>query len=83
MKILVEPGRSIVGDAGIFVTKVEYLKQNNLKSFAIVDGAMNDLIRPSLYESYHKAVLINNNSKGINDTVGYCWPCLRIYRFLS
>ena len=67
MKILVEPGRSIVANAGIFVTRVEYLKRNNLKSFAIVDGAMNDLIRPSLYESFHQAVLIDDNSIGIND----------------
>ena len=83
MKILVEPGRSIVGDAGIFVTKVEYLKQNNLKSFAIVDGAMNDLIRPSLYESYHKAVLINNNSKGINDVWDIVGPVCESTDFLA
>ena len=83
MKILVEPGRSIVGDAGIFVTKVEYLKQNNLKSFAIVDGAINDLIRPSLYESYHKAVLINNNSKGINDVWDIVGPVCESTDFLA
>ena len=83
MKILVEPGRSIVGNAGIFVTKVEYLKQNNLKSFAIVDGAMNDLIRPSLYESYHQAVLIDDNSKGINDTWDIVGPVCESTDFLA
>ncbi len=83
MKILVEPGRSIVGNAGIFVTKVEYLKQNNLKSFAIVDGAMNDLIRPSLYESYHQAVLIDDNSKGINDTWDIVGPICESADFLA
>ena len=83
MKILVEPGRSIVGNAGIFVTKVEYLKQNNLKSFAIVDGAMNDLIRPSLYQSYHQAVLIEDNSKGINDTWDIVGPVCESTDFLA
>ena len=83
MKILVEPGRSIVGNAGIFVTKVEYLKQNNLKSFAIIDGAMNDLIRPSLYQSYHQAVLIDDNSKGINDTWDIVGPVCESTDFLA
>ena len=83
MKILVEPGRSIVGNAGIFVTKVEYLKQNNLKSFAIVDGAMNDLIRPSLYQSYHQAILIDDNSKGINDTWDIVGPVCESTDFLA
>ena len=83
MKILVEPGRSIVGNAGIFVTKVEYLKRNNLKSFAIVDGAMNDLIRPSLYQSYHQAVLIDDNSKGINDTWDIVGPVCESTDFLA
>ena len=83
MKILVEPGRSIVGNAGIFVTKVEYLKQNNLKSFAIVDGAMNDLIRPSLYQSYHQAVLIDDNSKGIDDTWDIVGPVCESTDFLA
>lgn len=83
LKILVEPGRSIVGDAGIFVTKVEYLKQNDLKSFAIVDGAMNDLIRPSLYDSYHQAVLIDNNSRGINDEWDIVGPVCESTDFLA
>ena len=83
MKILVEPGRSIVGNAGIFVTKVEYLKQNNLKSFASVDGAMNDLIRPSLYQSYHQAVLIDDNSKGIDDTWDIVGPVCESTDFLA
>ena len=83
MKILAEPGRSIVGNAGIFVTKVEYLKQNDMKSFAIVDGAMNDLIRPALYESYHKAVLIEDNSKGITDSWDIVGPVCETSDFLA
>lgn len=83
MKILVEPGRSIVANAGIFVTRVEYLKRNNLKSFAIVDGAMNDLIRPSLYESFHQAVLIDDNSIGINDNWDIVGPVCESADFLA
>ena len=83
MKVLVEPGRSIVGNAGIFVTKVEYLKQNDLKSFAIVDGAMNDLIRPSLYDSFHQAVLIDDNSMGINDIWDIVGPVCESSDFLA
>jgi diaminopimelate decarboxylase len=48
LKIVMEPGRFIVGNAGIFVTKVLYLKDNGFKKFLIVDGGMNDLLRPSL-----------------------------------
>ena len=83
MKILVEPGRSIVGNAGIFVTKVEYLKQNDIKSFAIVDGAMNDLIRPSLYDSFHQAILIDDNSKGITDEWDIVGPVCESADFLA
>ena len=54
LKIIMEPGRFIVGNAGIFVTKVLYLKDNGFKKFLVVDGGMNDLIRPSLYDAYHE-----------------------------
>jgi diaminopimelate decarboxylase len=54
--IHVEPGRAIAGNAGIFVTRVEYIKQGPAKSFAIVDGAMNDLIRPALYDAWQEIV---------------------------
>ncbi len=53
LTIIVEPGRSIVGNAGILVTKVLYLKKTEGKEFIIVDAGMNDLIRPSLYNAYH------------------------------
>ena len=56
LKIVMEPGRFICGNAGIFVTKVLYLKDNGVKKFLIVDGGMNDLIRPSLYDAYHEIV---------------------------
>ena len=47
-----EPGRSIVGNAGVLVTRVEYLKHGDTKHFAIVDAAMNDLLRPTLYDAW-------------------------------
>jgi len=49
-----EPGRSIIGDAGLLLTRVLYIKTGSVKRFAIVDGGMNDLIRPSLYGAYHR-----------------------------
>ena len=51
--MMFEPGRSISGNAGLLLTQVQYLKTNSDKNFAIVDAAMNDLMRPSLYESWH------------------------------
>jgi diaminopimelate decarboxylase len=53
LKVLFEPGRFIVGNGGVLVTRVIYLKQTPIKSFVITDAAMNDLIRPALYDSYH------------------------------
>ncbi len=56
LRILIEPGRFIVGNAGILVTRVEYVKRTGKKNFVIVDAAMNDLIRPAFYDSYHQIV---------------------------
>jgi diaminopimelate decarboxylase len=53
-EILLEPGRALVGNAGLLLTRVEYLKHGETRNFAVVDAAMNDLIRPALYESYHE-----------------------------
>jgi len=53
LQIVLEPGRSLVGNAGVLLTKVEYLKHNEAKNFAIVDAAMNDLLRPTLYDAWH------------------------------
>ena len=62
MTLIVEPGRSIVGQAGILLTKVEHLKVTDHKAFAVVDAAMNDLLRPSIYGSWHDIIQINKNS---------------------
>ena len=61
--IICEPGRFLVGNCGTFVTKVLYEKVNGNKRFVIVDGAMNDLIRPSLYNAYHKIEVLNDNKE--------------------
>ena len=53
-RLIFEPGRLIVGNAGILVTRVLFVKQGEAKNFVVVDAAMNDLIRPTLYEAYHE-----------------------------
>ncbi|MDP3143402.1 MAG: diaminopimelate decarboxylase [Candidatus Omnitrophota bacterium] len=72
LKIILEPGRFIVGNAGILVAKVLYIKKSKLKTFAIVDAGMNDLIRPALYDAYHEIVPIraNNYARVKYDIVG-------------
>ncbi len=60
LKLVLEPGRSIAANAGIFVTEVEFLKSNGEKNFAIIDGGMNDLIRPALYSAWQKIVEVSN-----------------------
>ncbi|MFT0531942.1 diaminopimelate decarboxylase [Castellaniella hirudinis] len=54
LQIILEPGRSLVGNAGVLLTRVEYLKHTEARNFAIVDAAMNDLMRPALYEAWHQ-----------------------------
>jgi diaminopimelate decarboxylase len=59
LQILIEPGRAIAGNAGILVTQVEFLKNNGEKHFAIVDAAMNDLMRPALYSAWQDIIPVN------------------------
>jgi diaminopimelate decarboxylase len=63
IKMVFEPGRALVGNAGILLTKVEYLKHGETKNFAIVDAAMNDLMRPALYDAYHEIAAVKPNVK--------------------
>ena len=56
LKLMIEPGRAIVAEAGILLTKVEYVKHTDHKNFLIVDAAMNDLIRPALYEAWQDII---------------------------
>ncbi len=60
-RLLIEPGRSLVGNAGLLLTKIEYLKQTPDKNFAVVDAAMNDLLRPALYDAHHEILPVVRN----------------------
>jgi diaminopimelate decarboxylase len=61
LKILVEPGRSLVGNAGLLLTRIEYLKHGTTKNFAITDAGMNDLLRPALYEAWHEILPVEKH----------------------
>jgi diaminopimelate decarboxylase len=73
LHLLLEPGRSIVGPAGVLLTRVLYHKTNNSKKFVVVDAAMNDLVRPALYDAYHEIVPVERDttaSHELFDVVG-------------
>ena len=72
IKIIFEPGRALVGNAGVLLSKVEYLKQNDVKHFAIIDAAMNDLMRPMLYDAYHEIKVVHEHEAKLQvfDIVG-------------
>jgi len=72
LKILLEPGRFLTGNAGVLLTRVEYLKKTGKKHFVIVDAAMNDLIRPAFYDSYHEIVPLKKKGGALvaSDVVG-------------
>jgi diaminopimelate decarboxylase len=64
LRILLEPGRFLVGNAGVLLSRVEYLKRGSDKNFLVLDAAMNDLVRPAMYESYHEVVpLVRDTSR--------------------
>ena len=72
--LLLEPGRSIVAPAGILLTRVLYKKRNGAKQFLVVDAAMNDLIRPSLYQAYHEIVTVAGDDSLPSETVDVVGP---------
>ena len=74
LKILLEPGRLLIGNAGVLLTRVRYIKQTRQKKFAIVDAGMNDLIRPALYHSYHEIVPLREPSAGKRDKIDIVGP---------
>jgi len=71
-KVLLEPGRALVGNAGLLLTRIEYLKHGEHRNFAVVDAAMNDLMRPALYDAWHDIVPIVQSTKDVAryDVVG-------------
>lgn len=82
-QIIMEPGRSIVGNAGILVTKVLYNKDGANKRFVIVDAAMNDLLRPSLYDAHHDIQPVMKNESSVVNTVDVVGPICESGDFLA
>ena len=74
LKIIMEPGRFIVGNAGVLVTKVLYIKKTPKKTFVIVDAGMNDLIRPALYDAFHQVLPAKKQLKSKNMRVDVVGP---------
>jgi diaminopimelate decarboxylase len=82
-EILIEPGRAIVGNAGILLTRVEYLKTSQVKNFAIVDAAMNDLLRPALYNAWQDIVPVRESGSGMVKTWDIVGPICETGDFLG
>jgi diaminopimelate decarboxylase len=81
--LLLEPGRSIVGSAGLLLTRVLYKKTNHGKQFLVVDAAMNDLLRPALYGAYHQIVPIKVPAEDLQETVDVVGPVCETGDFLA
>ena len=82
VRLLMEPGRSIVGPAGALVTKVEYIKKGDSRTFVIIDGAMTEIIRPALYEAHHD-ILPLAKAKGTESPVDVVGPVCETGDFLA
>ena len=74
LRVLLEPGRLLVGNAGVLLTRVRYVKQSEHKEFIIVDAGMNDLIRPALYQSYHEIVPVHEAHEAAREPVDVVGP---------
>jgi len=83
-KIIFEPGRSIVGNTGILVSKIIYIKESQSKNFIILDAGMNDLMRPALYGAKHKIIPVNKKKKSSNKIYEFVGPiCESTDKFLT
>ncbi len=83
-KIIFEPGRSIIGNAGILISQITYIKENDKKNFIILDAAMNDLIRPALYNAKHQIIAAKRNSRISKKIYEFVGPiCESTDKFLS
>ncbi|NLO81119.1 MAG: diaminopimelate decarboxylase [Xanthomonadaceae bacterium] len=83
LKLIMEPGRAIVGNAGVLLTRVEYLKRGPAKSFAVVDAAMNDLLRPALYDSWQRIEPVTENPAAAEDIYDVVGPVCESADFLG
>lgn len=83
LKLVLEPGRSMIGNSGIMVTRVLYKKEGTSKKFVIVDAAMNDLIRPAFYDSFHEIIPLEKNEKAKKELVDIVGPICESGDFLA
>ncbi len=83
LSLIVEPGRSIAANAGILVSQVEYIKSNGDKHFAIVDAAMNDMIRPALYQAWMDIQKVTDDKQGVNATFDIVGPVCETGDFIG
>ncbi len=82
-EIFIEPGRAIAANAGVLLTRVEYLKRNEGKDFAVIDAAMNDLIRPSLYQAWQQIVTVEQTPQGTPASYDLVGPICETGDFLG
>ena len=73
-KIIFEPGRSIIGNTGLLVSKIQFVKKGLNKNFIILDAGMNDFMRPALYDAFHKIIPITKNSSKMKSTIEFVGP---------
>jgi diaminopimelate decarboxylase len=82
-ELILEPGRSIVGNAGVLLTQVDYIKQTPDRNFAIVDAAMNDLLRPALYSAWHEILPLKEQQGETKDQFDIVGPICETADFLG
>ncbi|OOZ36094.1 diaminopimelate decarboxylase [Solemya velesiana gill symbiont] len=82
-EIFIEPGRAIAGNAGVLLTRVEYLKHTEQKDFALIDAAMNDLLRPTLYQAHQEIIPVVNDNSGQMGTYDLVGPICETGDFLG
>jgi diaminopimelate decarboxylase len=82
-RLVLEPGRSLVGNGGLLLTRIEYLKRGEAKQFAVVDAAMNDLMRPSLYDAYHQVLPVAEHAAAAPDIYDVVGPVCESGDFLA
>ena len=73
-RIIFEPGRSIIGNTGLLISKIQFIKKGTNKNFIILDAGMNDFMRPALYEAFHKIIPISKNSSKMKDKIEFVGP---------
>ena len=73
-KIIFEPGRSIIGNTGLLISKIQFIKKGANKNFIILDAGMNDFMRPALYEAFHKIIPISKKSSRMKDKIEFVGP---------